>query len=399
MSEVLRNNNKKMSKLSLNDFVNRNTNLLQSEKVSDERKNKEINNEKRNEESNKERNEERKNKVTLVCPGGGCRGKITTSFLNTFERDMFNQRLLKGNDDINKFFNGYAGTSTGALIVSGLANNYSARYIDNYMYSHDNMKRIFSKTWKSYIGKRKYNPKYLYRMIDLNFNKLKIYDIKKPLTIVTFNYTKNKPVVFTNSQNYSQNYSQNSKSEVPLSSILKASSAAPTYFPAIKIDDTDDYYIDGTVCCNNPSTIAINSVESSYGTRLTEGADNTILNFMIQNTDIEKSPRFNGQKILFVGNGISSLNSRTDNPKNYGSVDWFLKGNIFDILMNADEDFNRLETEKILNENYLHINTNLTNPEQGLIDNLKIENYQSLEALGITMYYDNKEKLHSFIFN
>ncbi len=353
--------------------------------------------------------------IILVCPGGGCRGKITTSFLNSMEDYFINQRIINSNEDINKFFDSYAGTSTGSLISAGLANNFSAKYINNYFYNYKNMKNIFNRTWKGYFGKRKYNPKFLYKLIDDNFKSMTIYDIKKTINIITFNYTKNKSVVFSN---YEQNYNNlvlNSNNTdlnkyniesnfkfISLASILKASSAAPTYFPAVQLDylnlknknnnkgeelesqlytdiDSslfylDDYFIDGTMCCNNPSTIAID----------TEFKINSNIN--------------NNHKMLFVGNGYLANKARkNDDPSNYGSVDWFFKGNILDILMNADEEFNKLETEKILKDNYLHINIELQNIEQSLIDNVNYDNFNSLENLGVIMFYDNKEKIYNFI--
>lgn len=319
----------------------------------------------------------------LSCGGGGVRGKITTTFLSLLEKDL--------DKSIYETFDGFAGTSTGSLISAALASGYDMEKINKEFYNLDIMKKIFTRTWKSYIFKVKYRTDYLYNLLDENFNH-NINNLKKKLYIVSYNYTKRKPHIFNNDDSNN------------ISDVLKASVAAPTYFPPYMIDNCN--FIDGTVCCNNPNTIVFNLLTKKYYeleekiknyhgddlenvvNNLNDYSTNKEIKIVI-NSIIEFSKLKNG-KLLFIGTGYKKPNNDESNISSWGIFDWY-KHNLIDLLMNGDEELNQMEAES---NSYLHINCEINNDE---IDNLTPENFQALEDAGKEMYRKNKDKVLQFL--
>lgn len=357
--------------------------------------------------------------MLLVCGGGGIRGKLSTSILRKIQEDLNEKKLY----DV---FDYYAGTSTGALITTSIANGYSMDYIDQSLYDYDNMKNIFSTSFKHYFGKVKYNPKNLYDVIDKHFEKKKFGEMDKHCIISSYNYTKRTPVFFNNYDEKDQN--------CLISDLLKCSSAAPTYFPPYVMDypvpqfvsrqflgdcvddsakhttDTNnnncgncnkkEVFIDGAMSCNNPTTIACSMIETVILDKL---------------------------KCLFVGTGYTNYPTYTiDEMKDWGIVDWFLKGNIADLMMNGDEETNRLETKSLLGNNYLHLNCEIVDMSHLItnfphlddkksitsyitdlfykrveindkIDNISKKNYNNLVILGETCYMMNKTTIFNHL--
>jgi predicted patatin/cPLA2 family phospholipase len=300
--------------------------------------------------------------MILSCGGGGVRGKITTEFLTLLEKDI--KRPL------HEVFDAFAGTSTGSLISAGLASKMTAQDINENYYSYKRIKKVFTKTWWSYLFKIKYYTDEIYSIIDT-------INVQKKLFIVTYNYTKRKPKIFTDDFN----------------NALKASIAAPTYFPPYKING--EYYIDGTMCCNNPNTIIFNLMSKEYE-KLADGLYNI---FDEESESIETKQKLNdiiefqkikAGKILFIGTGYKSINKNIDNIERWGIFDWY-KHDLLDILMNGDEELNKLECE---GDNYLHINCEI---EDDTIDNIDEDNFEKLKEYGRDMYEKNKYEVLSFL--
>jgi predicted acylesterase/phospholipase RssA len=320
--------------------------------------------------------------MLLVCGGGGIRGKLSTSILRKIQEDL--------NENLYDVFDYYAGTSTGSLITTAIANGYSMDYIDQSLYDYDNMKNIFSTSFKHYFGKVKYNPQKLYDVVDKHFEKKKFGEMDKHCIISSYNYTKRTPVFFNN-------YDEKDQSCF-ISDLLKCSSAAPTYFPPY-VMDADEIFIDGAMSCNNPTTIACSMIETIILDKL---------------------------KCLFVGTGYTNYPTFAfDEMKDWGIVDWFLKGNITDLMMNGDEETNRLETKSLLGNNYLHLNCEIVDMSHLItnfphlddkksitsyitdlfykrveindkIDNIAKKNYNNLVILGETCYMMNKTTILNF---
>lgn len=295
--------------------------------------------------------------MLLSCGGGGMRGKITTTFLELLEKDL--------DKPLNELFDGYAGTSTGSLICAGLASNLSAKEINNVFYSKEKMEKIFSRTWWSYLFKRKYQTKEIY-------NTIESLEIKKKLFVVTYNYTQRKPRIFTDN----------------FHNALKASIAAPTYFPPHKIDDC--YYIDGTMCCNNPNTIIFNMLSKEYEKLSEELCDWEMDDDKNKLKEIIEFQKLKNGKILFVGTGYKKCSIDVKNIENWGIYDWY-KHDLLDILLNGDEELNRMECES---DNYLHINCEI---ENDAIDD--VSQFEILEEYGRQMYEKNKNKVLLFLKN
>ena len=153
-------------------------------------------------------------------------------------------------------------------------------------------------------------------ILDKYFKNAKFNELIKPALVTSYNLTLQCAAIFKSSSG-----SMAEKLEYNISSIVNASTAAPTYFPPISIEN--ELYIDGGVCANNPS-VALLSYAISSGYKL---------------KDI---------KILSLGTG-KYLSKLKGNPKDYSSISW-LRNGLIDDLFAGSSSVNDYNLNLILNE-------------------------------------------------
>jgi patatin-like phospholipase/acyl hydrolase len=189
----------------------------------------------------------------LAVDGGGIRGIVPATVLVELQR-----RLPR---PIVDYFDVVAGTSTGGLVASAVCApgpsggpRYTAEQILEF-YLRD-CRQIFHRNlgWavESLGGLRR--PKYPARGIDAflvdRFGDTELRHALKPLVMVSYDLTRRAPWVFSSvlaAEEASRNYL--------LRDACRASTAAPTYFPAATVrslaGDTREL-VDGGVCANDP---------------------------------------------------------------------------------------------------------------------------------------------------
>lgn len=288
----------------------------------------------------------------LSCDGGGVRGLITATFLGRMEEDF--------KIDWCRDFDMFAGSSIGALNVCCLMSSKCATE----HYTMKNFNKIMDKScmdrvlnlvqpWPKYDGKGKTE------MLKDIFGKFDINECGKDIVIPVYDISKRRAKVFTK-------YSDN----VKIWQIIDASSAAPAYYPPVKINDS--WYIDGGIIANNPSVIAIAKAKKYMRIR---SEDRNI-------------------KLLSIGTGNRTVSIDGEKAQQFGGIEW-ISHDLLGITM--DETLVNEQAQLLLNDGcYLRIDSQLTNVDDAL-DNTTPKNRENMIKLGNKWYDDNKEKLEKFL--
>ena len=194
-------------------------------------------------------------KRLLNIDGGGVRIYLSLLILKYIEE--------KTNRKIIDIFDYFAGVSASSIVLAGLLTRYS---VDDMISTFkDIAKKIFYKSYYYSLtsGFGMFNSKYPDYYINEEFKKvfedMKLSDVKKPLSILTYDMETNKPVSF-HSHTSSTGTSSTPNNNYKLWELVRSSTAAPTYFPPYILDKYT--LIDGGVVTNNLSEyIFINALE------------------------------------------------------------------------------------------------------------------------------------------
>jgi uncharacterized protein len=218
----------------------------------------------------------------LAIDGGGLAGLIPAESLIAIESQLDDltgtQKLLRERFDL------IGGTSTGAILAAGLALGLKASDLrDFYLkYGHE----IFSKSWLPSRIWHKYPSSPLEKRLKEVLGKstpLGSDDLPAQIMIVAKNATLGSDWFFSNNR---QNKFFKNNAKLPLWQIVRASSAAPTYFPPETIAVTDETgkkqkyeFIDGGVSSyNNPALqVFLEATVPEYGNGWAIGADQLML--------------------------------------------------------------------------------------------------------------------------
>jgi|UPI0004B61430 patatin-like phospholipase/acyl hydrolase len=193
----------------------------------------------------------------LSLDGGGVKGIFSAGVLAAIEEDL--------DISVADHFDLIAGTSTGGIIAIGLGLGLRPREIVDF-YLHEGPS-IFPK-WcglKSlqHWFRRKYSAKPLEEALKRCFKEKRFGDSKKRLVIPSYNLGEDDVYIFRTPhvERLRRDY------KVPAWKVAKATSAAPTFFPASR--DVDSLrLIDGGVWANNPSLVAVTEAFGTLGVPL-----------------------------------------------------------------------------------------------------------------------------------
>ena len=182
----------------------------------------------------------------LTVDGGGIRGIIPAHILNSIVTK------LKINLDEN--FQMLAGTSTGSIIVAGLACEISTGDIVQFYKNISD--KIFKKNFSCWPEKYKpafhslYNNANLKKFLKEMFENKKLGDIKKPLLIPSTDIGNGSVHVFKS--NYCDDFTRDT--DVLICDAVLASCSAPTFFDPVIVEEYT--LADGGIWANNPSLAA-----------------------------------------------------------------------------------------------------------------------------------------------
>lgn len=194
----------------------------------------------------------------LSIDGGGIRGIIPTMVLADIER--------RAGRPISELFDIIIGTSTGALVALALAApgpdgrpRHTARDLVK-LYEVEG-KRVFSRTvWHKIravgnLADGKYPAAGIEGVLEEYFGEIRLKDALTEVIAAAYEMERRLPFFFKSS-----NAKAKPHYDYPMKQVVRASTAAPTYFePAkIEIDGPSDYYalVDGAVFAYNPAMCA-----------------------------------------------------------------------------------------------------------------------------------------------
>ncbi len=226
----------------------------------------------------------------LALDGGGIRGVITLEILAEMEEQL-KQKLGKGADfRLGDYFDYIGGTSTGAIIAAGLSIGMSVQeLLDFYLNKGKDMfdKTSILKRWKSL-----YESGPLLKMLketfgadtDLMVRKGKY---KSLLLVVTMNRSTDSPWPISNNPmaKYNDESRPDCNANIKLFQLVRASTAAPVYFPAETLQwdpnnpEKTFVFVDGGVTpYNNPAFLMYRmATQPAYNLNWETGEDKMLI--------------------------------------------------------------------------------------------------------------------------
>lgn len=217
----------------------------------------------------------------LAIDGGGLAGLVPAECLIAIEAQL--DQLTGTQKPLCERFDLIGGTSTGAILAAGLALGLKASDLRDFYLKYG--REIFTKSWLPGRIWHKYPSGPLQKRLKevLKKSTLGSEELRTQIMIVAKNATVGSDWFFSNNPR-SKFFSNNAK--LPLWQIVRASSAAPTYFPPEMIAVTDETgkkqkhdFIDGGVSSyNNPALqVFLEATVPEYGNGWPMGADKLML--------------------------------------------------------------------------------------------------------------------------
>ena len=220
----------------------------------------------------------------LSLDGGGIRGLITLGILERIEK-LVKERT---GGKLDEYFDYIAGTSTGAIIAAGLSRGLTTEDLIKFYASSG--KQMFDPAWLLERIKYLYTADPLKAQLQDVFGhdtNLEPDNLKCLLLAVTKNVTTDSP--WPISSNPDSKYNDPARKDcnlrIPLWQLVRASTAAPVYFPpeVVQWDPTDPsktfVFVDGGVTpYNNPAFLLYRmATEPAYRLNWKKGEDNLLI--------------------------------------------------------------------------------------------------------------------------
>lgn len=313
----------------------------------------------------------------LSIDGGGIRGLIPARILVRIE-ELLREISRNEKAKISDYFDLVAGTSTGGIITAGLLAplpSYTAADMVELYKKHG--EAIFTRSimTKTVDKLGLFNPLYQHDIIEEIFVKyfgdLKISDLVKPCLIPTYNIETGKATFIS-----SIGILQNPLRDRYVKDVLRATTAAPTYFAPMRRGQ--DAFIDGGMFANNPALCAY-----------------------IEATKFPAEPRTEDIMILSLGTGSVERTYPYESARRWGRINW-LKPALEIYSSSASQTVNHqlevLYEQKEKSANYLRIEPNLSEFKVSVaMDDTKPENIEALIVIGAQLVEENEAQLREFL--
>ncbi|CAK9875530.1 unnamed protein product [Sphagnum jensenii] len=331
----------------------------------------------------------------LSIDGGGVRGIIPAVQLAELEKKL--QRIDKSKDRrVAEYFDLIVGTSTGGLITAmitipcpatdgtNIHPRSAAEVVDFY---EQHAAEIFPPVGTCYCTKAvedrlktgkdllrpRYDPENLNKLLHQYCGNRKLSEARTNVIIPSFDIKRQQPVFFS-----SWEAKRNPLENPPLKLVCRASTAAPTYLPAVQFHETRQFnMVDGGVAVNNPTYVGITQAvkEVKLGGPCAERA--TYENF----SDL---------LVLSLGTGSSPTPYSAKDAAKWGALKWVLNNGSSPLINSAfaasadmvDYNLSIMFHAHDSRQNYLRIQTYALSGTLAELDNATAQNLKDLKTLG-----------------
>jgi len=313
----------------------------------------------------------------LAIDGGGIRGVIPARMLVHIEeilRDVSRNETAK----ISDYFDLIAGTSTGGILTALILSpdpGYSAT--DMVKLYVDYGAEIFTRSVMTKLIDRNglFHPLYQHeaieRILEAYLGDLKISELERPCLIPTYNIETGEATFISSIE-----ILKNPKRDCHVRDVLRATTAAPTYFAPTR--QKGDAFIDGGMFANNPALCAY-----------------------VEATKFPSEPQAQDIMILSLGTGSINRNYPYESAKRWGRMGWVRPA--LEIYSSAasqtvNHQLEMLYMNKDQEKNYLRIEPNLNNfPVSAAMDNASATNIEALIGVGEKMCEKYDAQLREFL--
>ena len=291
----------------------------------------------------------------LSLDGGGIRGLVSCVWLGGVEDAL----ARAGKPGLLKNFDLLAGSSTGALVACGLALGMSPGqladlYRDQRHVIFPGMAgRLWSRAGRLVehgLSAPRYDAKGLEKVLKKVFGTTTLGQAQKPLLVTSYDTISRTPVVF---KSFKPEHA-----DLPMWEVCRASSAAPTYFPAhpMTVEGRKRALIDGGVVANNPTACAIAEA-------------------------LRKDARVNHSQdlvVLSIGTGERSRPIDLKSAQEWGALEWAIP--IIDVLFDGNTDAVDYIAQQLVGDGYFRLQAELLTGLDDL-DDVSATNIAGLEAM------------------
>jgi len=323
----------------------------------------------------------------LALDGGGIRGLMTARLLVELESQLAG-RVAGGSSDFRlcEYFDYIGGTSTGAIIAAALARGMSASELLEFYQEFG--KKAFAKRnlfvrWKSLYGDGELEKK----LKEVFGERTQLYpkDLKTLLLVVTRNMTTDSawPISSNPDAMFNDPNASYCNLKFPLYQIVRASTAAPVFFPpeVVRVDeDGEDYvFVDGgTTPYNNPAFLMYRmATEPAYRLNWPSGENKLLIVSLGTGTAPVLGNDADDPESNLAAAAVNTLSAvmaqaQVDQDMNCRTIGRCSHGDEMDLevkdLIPRDKNGQRVPVDRDLGRNFLYLRYNTELTREGLDD-------------------------------
>lgn len=309
----------------------------------------------------------------LSLDGGGIRGLVSCLWLAGVEDAL----TRAGKPGVLKSFDLLAGSSTGAIVACGLAIGLPPQQLAE-LYREQRHQifpgmagRLWSRAGRVFtqgVSAPRYDGKGLEKVLKKVFGAATLGQAKKPLLVTSYDTISRTPVVF---KSFKAEHA-----DLPMWEVCRASSAAPTYFPAhpMTVEGHRRAMIDGGVVANNPTACAI--AEALRKDARVDSAQDLV--------------------VLSVGSGERSRPIDLKSAQEWGALEWAIP--IIDVLFDGSTDAVDYIAQHLVGDGYFRLQAELLTGLDDL-DDVSATNVAALETMAkdYLLQADTRNKLATLV--
>ncbi len=291
----------------------------------------------------------------LSLDGGGIRGLVSSLWLQAAEDAL----ARAGKPGLRNNFDLLAGTSSGALIVCGLAVGIAPdKIMELFREQRDRIfpgiaERLWSRAGRVFTqgpSAPRYSGKGLDEVLQEVFGKTTLGQLEDKVMVTSYDTISRTPIIF-------KSFDPRHK-DLLIWEVCRATASAPTYFPAhgMVVDGQQRSLIDGGVVANNPTALAIAEA-------------------LRQDSGVSQCSEL---LVLSVGSGARNRPISLKSAQEWGALEWAVP--IIDVLFDGNSDSVDYIARQLVGDSYFRMQTALL---AGLddLDDTSASNLVALEKL------------------